>query len=162
MVKFTDLISKGENNQRYVKYVFWKVFKSSKIINESISCNAADVFYSKSTQKKIGHSKGTLTALQGHLGTRALKAFGHLGTRALKAFGHLGTRAFEALGHSKGTWELGHSKGTWAFGYSRHLGTWTLRQLDTRGLKGHLGTQVLRRSGARDFGGTLFSRLSKD
>ena len=151
MVKFTDLISKGENNQRYVKYVFWKVFKSSKIINESISCNAADVFSSKSTQKKIGHSKDTLTALQGHLGTRALKAFGHLGTRA-----------FEALGHSKGTWELGHSKGTWAFGHSRHLGTWTLRQLDTRALKGHLGTQVLRRSGARDFGGTLFSRLSKD
>lgn len=66
-----------------------------------------------------------------------------MGTRALKAFGYLGTRAFEALGHSKGTWELGHSKGTWSFGHSRHLDTWTLRQLDTRALKGHLGTQAL-------------------
>ena len=82
--------------------VFWKVFKNSiKTINESISCNAANFLYSRSTQRKIGHSKRTARALEGHLGTRAF--VGHLGTRALKVFGILDTRAFAALEHLKDT-----------------------------------------------------------
>ena len=84
------------------KIVFWKVFKNSiKTINESISCNAANFLYSRSTQRKIGHSKRTPRTLEGHLGTRAF--VGHLGTRALKVFGILDTRAFAALEHLKDT-----------------------------------------------------------
>ena len=50
----------GKKQQKELKFVFWKVFKNSvKPIIEFISCNVVDVFYSKSTQKEIGHSKGT-------------------------------------------------------------------------------------------------------
>ena len=58
------------------------------------------------------------------LGTRALE--GCLGTQALKTLGYLGTLAHEALGHSKSTWVHGYSKGTWTF---RHPGTWALETL---------------------------------
>ena len=136
MVKFTDLISKGENNQRYVKYVFWKVFKSSKIINESISCNAADVFYSKSTQKKIGHSKGTWVLEHSrHLGIWVLEHLRHSGTQRVlgnsgtqRELGHSGTQGTWILGHSD-NWTLGHSKGTWALRYSGARALETLEAL---------------------------------
>ena len=65
LVKFTQLISKeAENNKRYVKYVFWKVFKNLyEAIKESISSNAADLFLLeellKGTWALKGHSKGT-------------------------------------------------------------------------------------------------------
>ena len=63
MAKFTQLISKeGDSNKCYVKFVFRKVYI---IINETISYNVADFFYSKNTQTGIGHSKDTGRAL-GH------------------------------------------------------------------------------------------------
>ena len=54
--------------------------------------------------------------------------------------------------HSKGNWALeGHSKGIWRallhLGIQRelgHSGTWPLRDLGSRALKGHLDTQVLK------------------
>ena len=81
---------KKESN---VKYGFSKVFENSKTSNEFISCNVAEFFYSKSTQREIGQSRGTWT----------LKALGHIGTSALKALGHLG---IQILRHSKGTLAL--------------------------------------------------------
>lgn len=63
----------------------------------------------------------TRKALKGKLTTpRALE--GGLGTRAVKALGHLRNPALEVLGNSKDTWALGHS---------RHFVTWALRHLDT-------------------------------
>ena len=72
MAKLTYLISKeAENNNYYAKHVFWKIFKRLyKTIMESISSNAADLFYSKGTQKALGHSKGTHGSLKGHLITQ--------------------------------------------------------------------------------------------
>ena len=82
VVKFTHIISKeGEHNKCHVNYVFWKVFKNSKTVYESISCNVADFLYLKSTKKEIEHSNGTLRAL-----------------------GH--SKSTWALGHSKGNWAL--------------------------------------------------------
>ena len=70
-----------------------------------------------------------LKALEGHLGTRALRALGHLdtwGTWALE--GHVGTQALKTLGHSGAQ------------------DTWALRHLGTRALEGHLGTRAVRHS----------------
>ena len=51
--------------------------KPYKTIKKSISCNVLDLFYSDSTQKTLGHSKGTPRPFghSGHLDTQALKAF---------------------------------------------------------------------------------------
>ena len=59
LVKLGSLISmEAENNNFYVKYVFWKIFqKLYYTIKESISSKVTDLFYSKSTQ----------TILEGHL-----------------------------------------------------------------------------------------------
>ena len=44
----------------FCKVCILKSFKNLyKIINVSIYCNVADVLYLKSTQREIGHSKGT-------------------------------------------------------------------------------------------------------
>ena len=69
-------------------------------INEPISCNAADVFYLKSTQSEVGHSKDTIRAFQWHSKV----------TRG----------TFE--GRSKGTWTLKTlaRSGAWTL---RHLDT---------------------------------------
>ena len=75
-------------------------------MNEPISCNVADFFYSKSTQRKIGYSKGTPRTLQGHSKVTPREREEQLGIRALKALGLLDT---QALGHLKGTWALRQS-----------------------------------------------------
>ena len=69
-------------------------------------------FYSKCTQKEIGHSKGTQTSLEGHSkDTWELGHSRHLGSPPLE--GHTSTHGTWALGHSD-TWAPGHSKCTWA------------------------------------------------
>ena len=73
-------------------------FLHLKTITESISCNVIYFFYSKSSQREIGHSKGTWrTKIEHSKGIpRALE--GHSFTR--RTLGHsrlLGTRALEAL-----------------------------------------------------------------
>ena len=78
----------------------------------------------KSTQREIGHSKGTPMVLQGHLGTRALEE--HLGN----------PRALEQLG-TQCTCALGHSSTRGIRGIEGLLGTRALKAL------GHLGTQAL-------------------
>ena len=99
-----------------------KLLKLYKTIKEPISCNVADVFHSKSTQREIRHSKGTL---QGHSKSTLRPLQGHSkDTWALRHSRYLFTWATETLGHSKDTWALEHSKGTWALG---HLGTQALR-----------------------------------
>ena len=65
-----------------------KTFKNLyKIIKESISCNVADLFYSKSTQRALGHSS--------HSGTRPPETLMHS-----KCLGNLGTQG------TLGTWTL--------------------------------------------------------
>ena len=54
VVKFTHLISKEDNNKCYVKFMFGSFQKLFKTINQSISCNVADFFYSENTQREIG------------------------------------------------------------------------------------------------------------
>ena len=75
--------------------------------------------YSKSTQRKFGHSKGTPRALQGHLCTRAVKW--HLGTWALKVLGHLGTWGTRTLEGNLGFVSFKHSDtwGTWGTLFNR-------------------------------------------
>ena len=70
MVKFTHLICKeAENNKRYVKYVFWKLFKKlCKTIKEYISSYVTNLFFTGRALK--GHFKGTQ-------GTRALETLGY-------------------------------------------------------------------------------------
>ena len=65
-------------------------FLHLKTIAESISCNVVYFFYSKSSQREIGHSKGTRAL--GEQKLRTLRGFqGRLkGTRSLE--GRLGTR----------------------------------------------------------------------
>ena len=74
-------------------------------------------FYWKSTQREIGHSKGTPRVLQGHLGTRALEE--HLGN----------PRALEQLG-AQCTCALGHSSTRGIRGNEGHLGTPALKALE--------------------------------
>ena len=68
-VKFTHLIVKDEeNNKYYVK--FRKVFKELyKTIKEFISNNVAEPFYLKRTQRTLGLQKGAQVALKKHLST---------------------------------------------------------------------------------------------
>ena len=70
---------------------FLKLYKT---IHESISCKVADFFYSKSTQRKIGLSRGTPRALWGDSkGTWALEHLRHSGTRRTHGHSrHLGSR----------------------------------------------------------------------
>ena len=67
---YISFVSKGDNNKCYVKFVFWKVFKNYKTINQSISCNVADFFLLKELSKANW-------ALQRHLGTQGTWAFRH-------------------------------------------------------------------------------------
>ena len=88
-------------------------------------------FYWKSTQREIGHSKGSPRVLQGHLGTRALEE--HLGN----------PRALEQLG-TQCTCALGHSNTRGIRGIEGHLGTRALKalgQLGTQALEGNLDIQ---------------------
>ena len=105
----------AENIKYYVKHVFWKLFKKPyKTIKESISSNAVNLFYSKSTQRALGHSKGHSKGIQ------ALKALGHLstwGTRVLR--GTLDPWELKHLKHS-GTWRALRHSGTRALGHSKH------------------------------------------
>ena len=65
-----------------------KTFKNLyKIIKESISCNVADLFYSKSTPSALAHSS--------HSGTRPPETLRHS-----KCLGHLGIQG------TLGTWTL--------------------------------------------------------
>ena len=62
-------------------------------MNESITSNAANVFYSRVLKEHLrthGHSRGT--------------------RRVLRNLGYLGTRTHEEIGHQKGTWALRQSK----------------------------------------------------
>ena len=82
----------------YIKYIFGKVFKNSIKLLKSPFLVMLLIFFSKSTKGKLG----ALRAILGYFGIRALE--GHLGTRVLKALGHLGTQTFGHLdtrGHSK-------------------------------------------------------------
>ena len=147
-LKLTHFISKvAENNNCCVKHAFWKVFrKLYKTIMEFISSNFADLFYLKSTQRGLGHWKGTRWSLKGHLRTRSALKGHSKGTRALKALRHSNTW---------GTWTLkGHLR-SWAL---KALATWALEYMstwDTRAHEGHLGTRVLKVIG---HSGTLFRR----
>ena len=139
-----------------------KTFKNLyKIIKESISCNVANLFYSKSTQRALGHLKGTQGTLIGHLiNWGALKGHSKC-TWALKSLRHSTTWDTQAL---EVPWALGHSR------HPRHLDTKDARYLDFQelrhlgawALEGHLGTQVLKileYLDTRDTRGTLFSTL---
>ena len=101
VVKFAHLISKkGDNNKFYVKFVFWKVFKSSiKLLTIPIFRNVAHFLYSKGAQRSIGHPKVTLWTLQGQSGTR--KSLGHSGIQGSSGTwilkGHFSTWVVEAL-----------------------------------------------------------------
>ena len=117
MVKFTHLISKEGENNCYIKYVLWKVFKNCIKLITSHFLVLQNCFTRRAlkeqfvTQRTLqGHSKGTQRAFE-HSGTRM--ALRHSATQGSW---HLGTAVLEALGHSKGTWALGHSgtQGTWA------------------------------------------------
>ena len=81
MVKSAHLISKADKNKCYVKFVFRKVFK--KLYKPF---HVADFFYSKGTQKEIGHSRGIPRYLdtQGTWSLRYLALEVHLGIQALK------------------------------------------------------------------------------
>ena len=116
--------------------------KLYKTISEFISCKVSDFFYSESTQRENGHSKGTPRALahsgtQGIWGirqwntwsTRSLKVhlrylgnqvLEHLGTR--KALGHSGTQAPEHFGN-RGTRDTFLSKLIQYFFFSTIFGT---------------------------------------
>ena len=61
---------------------FLKLYKT---INEPIPCNVADLFYSKSTPRGIGHSRVTPTALWHLRHSCTRRALGHSGTWALEA-----------------------------------------------------------------------------
>ena len=114
------------------------------------------------------HSKGIWalghSALEGHLGTRALghsRHSRHSGTQGTWALGH--SRHLRHLG-TQGNWALGHlrhSKGTWALGHPRRLDTLALRHLGTRKALGHSSTRALGHSGNQGTRGTIFSRLGK-
>ena len=91
VVNFTHSISK-EGEKCFVKARFMKSFlKYYKTINESVTCNDPDIFYSKSTPRTLqGHSKGQVHSANPialghsrHLGTQAIE---HSGTRALRCF----------------------------------------------------------------------------
>ena len=106
MIKFTYHTSKeGENNKCNVKYVFWKVLRTLKLLTSPFLVMLQTSF----TQWALKGKLGTSRAFQGHsqvtLGysdtRRELETFRHLGTggtRALKALGYLGTWVLE--GHS--------------------------------------------------------------
>ena len=93
--------------------IFEKLYKT---ISEFISCKVSDFFYSESTQREDGHSKGTPRALA-HSGTQGIWGLrqsntwstqslkGHLRYLGNKIPVHLGAR--RALGHS-GTQASGH------------------------------------------------------
>ena len=90
----------------YCEKVFEKLYKT---IKESVSSNVTDLFYLKSTQRALGHPKGTRELLKEHLsiGTVLLGHYkGTQGTRALKylrlsgTLRYFGTWALKALGHS--------------------------------------------------------------
>ena len=128
MVKFRHLISReAKSNKCYVKYVFWKIFKNLyKTIKESNSCNIADLFHSKNTQRELGHSKDIQGTLIGHLSTCWALQWHSKNTWALKALRH------------SSTWDTQALDTPLALGLSWHLGTWTLQ--------GYLGTHTLRHS----------------
>ena len=63
MVKFTHLISKGDKNKCYVKFVFGEVFKNSIKLLISPLLVMLQTFYSKSTQRQIGYSSTQSTFL---------------------------------------------------------------------------------------------------
>ena len=85
--KLIYLISKEGGNKSYLKGCILKnIWKLCKTINEFISCNIPHFFYSKSTQRETGLSKGTPRA-PGHSDTQ--RALGYVGTQSL---GHVDTR----------------------------------------------------------------------
>ena len=67
VIKFADLISKeGENNKCYVNSIYSEIFLKTLIkLLTSLFLEVLQVFYLKSTQREMGHSKGTW-ALEGH------------------------------------------------------------------------------------------------
>ena len=100
-----------------------KFLKTLKLLTSPFFVMLQVFFYTKSTQRKIGHSSGTPTALQVDFkGTlRSLQEhLNHIQTFDTLAIGHSTHLGIErALWHfgTKGTWALGHSR------HSRHLGT---------------------------------------
>ena len=84
-----------------------KLLSSPLLVMFQISFSQRALKWKLGTQE---HSKSTWTL-------RVLKALKHLDTRNTLALeGHLGTRAVKVLGQSD-TGALGHSKGTWARGH---------------------------------------------
>ena len=101
-------------------------------MKESISSHDADLFYSRDTQRALGHCMGTLRALQERLVIRRVLQGDSKSTCILNALRHLRI------------WDIrapeGHSKNTWALEHSKDLDTWALRHIGTRPLAGHLET----------------------
>ena len=96
--------------------------KLYKTISEFISCKVSDFFYSESTQRENGHSKGTPRALA-HSGTQGIWGIRQWNTWSTLSFkGHLryfGNQVPEHLGIRRFAWALKDS-GIWTLGQSRH------------------------------------------
>ena len=104
--------------------------KLYKTISEFISCKVSDFFYSESTQRENGHSKGTPRALA-HSGTQ--------GIWGIRQWNTWSTRSFK--------------------GHLRYLGNQVLEHLGTRKALGHSRTQASEHLGNRGTRDTFLSKL---
>ena len=114
--------SYGKNDKCYVKYVFWKVFKSSTKFFRSPVLVILETFF---TWRALKGKLGTQRALQKHsrqLGTQgnwALEYSSFCSTWQWMAPGHSGTWSTQILEHSGTQRALRHA-GTESLGNLRH------------------------------------------
>ena len=114
----------------YILKCFQKLYKT---INQSISCNLTDFFYSKCTERALKRQQKGNVALGYLKDTSAVEHLRNPGTRT-------------TLGH-QGNWVLGHLD-TQTFGHlgteaRRYSDTWTLETLKILYLAGSTTTQCV-------------------